>query len=204
MERQTSLPQPVLYEPDDSVLVSVGPDTSHEFIVVPVWESVTPNDDSCKLLLDEQVHLATLDKASLGALGAAIRVHSFTGKKVGCGCSSALCITIGMNCIQHAIIKTSAGTWTPWLHLEIQVRNLAYRCPVVSCSPAHWMYLLVLTAACCDALSCSHSTYHHKPCGIQLLDSSKAQFIGSRTPGITGQGLLCLCTGSNSATSAAA
>lgn len=89
MERQTSLPQPVLYEPD-SVLVSVGTDTSsHEFIVVPVWEANCP-DDSSKLLLNEQVHLAPLDKASLGALGASIRVHSFTGKKVGCGCSTAL------------------------------------------------------------------------------------------------------------------
>lgn len=88
MERQPSLPQPVLYEPDAVPLVSVAqgtPSPGHEVLVVPVWEtsgSKISGSDDCSKLLTEQAHLEQLNKASLGALAGAIKLHGFAGKKV--------------------------------------------------------------------------------------------------------------------------
>lgn len=84
MERQPSLPQPVLYEPDGVPLVSVAETASssasqHQLLVVPVWETSSKQDDA---LLSEQAHLGQLNTATLGALGSSIKLHGFTGKKV--------------------------------------------------------------------------------------------------------------------------
>jgi hypothetical protein len=87
MERQSSLPQPVLYEPDAVPLVSVAQGAAspgHEVLVVPVWEaSDSKNSGSGDTkLLAEHVHLAQLNNATLGALAGALKLHGFTGKKV--------------------------------------------------------------------------------------------------------------------------
>jgi hypothetical protein len=86
MERQPSLPQPVLYEADAFPLVSVAegtPSPGHEVLVVPVWEASDSKPDKClQLLLTEQAHLALLSQASQGALESALKLHAFSGKKV--------------------------------------------------------------------------------------------------------------------------
>lgn len=84
MERQPSLPQPVLYEPDGVPLVSVAEGASssaspHQLLVVPVWETSLKEEGA---LLTAHAHLGQLNAASLGALGSAIKLHGFTGKKV--------------------------------------------------------------------------------------------------------------------------
>lgn len=86
MQRQPSLPQPVLYEPDALPIVSVAeqaPSTAaqgHQLLVVPVWEAASKS--GAEHLLTEQPHLAQLDKATCGALAAAVKLHAFSGKKV--------------------------------------------------------------------------------------------------------------------------
>jgi hypothetical protein len=86
MERQPSLPQPVLYEADAFPLVSVAegtPSPGHDVLVVPVWEaSDSKTKKSSQLLLTEQAHLAQLSQASLGALESASKLQGFSGKKV--------------------------------------------------------------------------------------------------------------------------
>lgn len=87
MQRQASLPQPVLYEPDALPIVSVAqqaPSTAaqgHQLLVVPVWEAAS-NTSGAEHLLTELPHLAQLDKATCGALAAAVKLHAFSGKKV--------------------------------------------------------------------------------------------------------------------------
>lgn len=88
MERQLSLPQPVLYEPDALPVVAVAqgtPAQGHQVLVVPVWEVSDSKDsgsDNSAKLLAEQAHLHRFDQASLGALAAAIKLQGFCGKKV--------------------------------------------------------------------------------------------------------------------------
>lgn len=89
MERQPSLPQPVMYEPDATPLVSVcesPPPASaqpHQVLVVPVWESASSNNtDASEKFIGDHAHLGQLNAASLGALSSAINLHGFTGKKV--------------------------------------------------------------------------------------------------------------------------
>lgn len=90
MERQPSLPQPVLYEADAFPLVSVAegtPSPGHDVLVVPVWESSdSKSDKSSQLLLTEQTHLAHLSQASLGALESALELQGFSGTKVQPDC----------------------------------------------------------------------------------------------------------------------
>lgn len=80
------LPQPVLYEPDSTPLVSVcqgAPPSSaqgHQVLVVPVNGNTA--DASESRLVTDDAHLGQLDAASMGALGSAIKLHGFTGKKV--------------------------------------------------------------------------------------------------------------------------
>jgi hypothetical protein len=88
MERQPSLPQPVLYEPDAVPLVSVAqgaPSPGHEVLVVPVWgvpDSKNIGSKDSAQLLAEHAQLGQLNEATLGALAGAIKLHGFTGRKV--------------------------------------------------------------------------------------------------------------------------
>lgn len=117
MERQPSLPQPVLYEPDSTPLVSVcqapQPPSAqhHQLLVVPVWEDAVSADSSSTIadaaasLLDSEPHLGVLNAASLGALASAIKLHGFTGKKVSeCSCFSAVCVGV---CLRQLVM----GVW---------------------------------------------------------------------------------------------
>jgi hypothetical protein len=95
MQQQHSLPlpQPVLYEPDALPIVSVAFSRApshalaaaqgqhHQLLVVPVWEAA-PTKSGAEQLLTEQAHLGQLDKATGGALAAALDLHAFSGKKV--------------------------------------------------------------------------------------------------------------------------